>query len=149
MRFVIEYLPSILRTNIIDLIYVLLQGVRDTWFRFGEHIKETDKILSYNSQYPNLQRLLNELYDSTDRHIKVYDGAASDSFLLAYPNAELKPIEIGFVVVKSMSKYHDYNGFTVELPAGFEGNNDLINKIKRTVEDYKFASVKYEIIFSN
>ncbi|MDR2410119.1 MAG: hypothetical protein LBE13_18700 [Bacteroidales bacterium] len=148
LRFVREYLPNILRTNIIDLAFVLLKGIRDTWFRFGEHIKETDVILSYNSQYPNFQRLLNDLYDKNDgRRIKVYDGEAGEDFLLAYPNEELKPVHVGFVVVKPMSEYSSYEGFMVELPAVFEADKDLIDKIKRTVEGYKFAGKKYTIIY--
>ncbi|MDR0604590.1 MAG: hypothetical protein LBG80_09840 [Bacteroidales bacterium] len=151
LKFVREYLPSVLRTNFVDLAYVLLQGIRDTWFRFSEHINETDKVLRYNSQYSNMQRLLNDLYDSNNRHIKVYDGAAENNFLLAYPNEELKTIEIGFEVVYQMSEYMSYEGFIVELPNAFKTNGvvdkDLEDKIKRTVDNYKFASTKYTIIY--
>jgi hypothetical protein len=111
-------------------------------------IEETDRILSYNSQYPNFQRLLNDLYDTTDRKIKVHDGHAAEYFLLAYPNEEQKPIHIGFVVVKPMSEYKSYAGFIIELPVVFESDRDLVKKIRRTVDNYKFAGTNYQIIFN-
>jgi hypothetical protein len=148
LRFVTEYLPYVLRTNIVAFAYVLLKPIRQIWGGVTTHITETDKILSYNSQYPNFQRLLNDLYDETLRRIKVYDGHAADKFLIAYPNSELKPIHIGFVVVKPMSEYKSYVGFIIKLPATFETDNDMVKKIRRTVDNYKLVGTNYKIIFN-
>jgi hypothetical protein len=131
----------------IEFAYILLRGIRTTFFGFKHHITDTNDRLSYNSQYPNLQRLLNDKYDNSSRRIKVYDGTENENFLFAYPNEELKPIEIGFVVVKPMLEYTSYEGFIVELPTDFEQNNDLINSIKQIVNNYKFSGTYYTINF--
>ena len=146
LKFTREYLPHFLRTNLVNLCYVLLRGIRTLYWRFSRNISQTDVALSYNSQYPNFQRLLNDQFDPALRRIKVYDYQQEEPFILAYAEEELKPIVIvGLKIVLPMNAYASYIGFVVELP-DHVFSSDTEEKIKRLVNNYKFSSTIYKII---
>jgi hypothetical protein len=128
-----------------DWCYVLLSSFRTLFFGFKQKLIEWDKQLSYNSQYPNLQRLLNDFFDKDNRAIKVYDGEQDEDFLLIYLNADQKPVILGQVIVNDMTKYDGYEGFIVEVPSYLNTADDIL-KIRKMVDSYMFLGVKYKIV---
>ena len=132
-----------LRGNLVEFTYVLIKPIRAIYFQFLEAKQANENTLSYNAQYPNLQRLLNDKEDPVLRRIKVYDSGDSIDELLIFPNEELKPIHLGQVLVHPSSRW-GYNPFTVIVPNELEY---LKNRIKRILDSYKFAGTKYKIIY--
>ena len=143
-RFVAFLLPIILRTeSIIEYIFTLLEPIRRLHFQFSTHIDDTNISLSYNSQYPNLQRLLNDRFDFADRRIEVRDSGDSIPDLVVRPNEELKPLVLGQLIIRP-SYMWGYRPFTVIVPAVILTN--IENQIRRILDEYKFAGSKYIII---
>ncbi|MDR1878292.1 MAG: hypothetical protein LBQ64_01860 [Bacteroidales bacterium] len=141
-RLITYYLPVSLRGNLVEFLFVLLKPLRRLHFLFLKHVDDTDEKLSYNSQYPNLQRLLNDQCDPVERGIQVRDNGGNIDWTLIYPNAELKPLVMPFVIYPA-SQY-GYQPFTVHVPEGVFNANE--NKLKRLLNQYKFAGTKYKII---
>ena len=134
-------LPVSVRGNLVEFIYVLIIPIRVVYNRFLDLKNENENKLSYNAQYPNLQRLLNDKIDNILRRIKIKDSGESIDELLIYPNAELKPIHLGQVVIYPSSKW-GYKPFTVLVPQSLDNQE---NKIKRLLDNYKFSGTKYKI----
>ena len=134
-------LPTAVRKNLVEFIYVLIAPIRRVYFQFLENKQKTENKLSYNAQYPNLQRLLNDKIDKDDRRIEVRDSGDNIEGLLIYPNEELKPIHLGQVLIYP-SKQWGYKPFLVRVPSGLENQE---SKIKRLLNNYKFLGTKYNI----
>jgi hypothetical protein len=130
-----------LRGNLVEFTYVLIKPIRDIYFRFLEAKQGSENKLSYNAQYPNLQRLLNDKIDAISRRIKVRDSGESIDELLIFPNEELKPIHLGQVPIFPSSRW-GYKPFTVLVPKELE---NFENRIKRLLDNYKFSGTNYEI----
>jgi hypothetical protein len=143
VKFIKHLLPVTLRGNLVELIYVLLKPIRDIYFRFLTQKEDTENKLSYNAQYPNLQRLLNDKIDPILRRIEVRDSGENIDALLIYPNEELKPIHLGQVLIYP-SKMWGYNPFTVLVPQELDNRE---NRIKRLLDIYKFSGTKYKIVY--
>ena len=136
-------LPASLRSNVVDLLAVFTSPIADLHRRFTVFRGGKLSDLSYNSQYPNLQRLLNDRYDEPDRRIRVYDRSQITP-VVVYPDVAVLPLALPVWVYPERVYY--YRGFIVQVPAEFE-NTDTINQIKKTVNTYKFAGIYYEIIY--
>lgn len=126
-----------------DVLYVLTEPLQGLVQRFTHYRSDILSDLSYNSQYPNLQRLLNDRYDNQSRRIRVYDHAQIDE-LIVYPDAEIRPLALPIRVYPPNA--YIYRGFIVIVPASFQGN-DIVNKIIKTVNTYKFVGIYYELIY--
>lgn len=141
-RFVSLLLPIILRTNIIDFLAVLLSVVKNIHLQFLNFRSLRLNDLSYNSQVFSLEKLLNNLYDRDLRRIKIYDGDYAEP-AISYPQADEVALVTPFVIFPAVN--YVYNGFVVELPLAFVFNQDLINKITKKVNTYKFVNTSYKI----
>ncbi|MDR3047959.1 MAG: hypothetical protein LBU51_10210 [Bacteroidales bacterium] len=103
--------------------------------------------LSYNIQYPNIQRLLNDNFDELERRIIVMDSNQSLLPTVAYLSGEIgkRQLRVPFAVY-SWSMW-GYRPFWVIVPFEYSGDENKINAIKKTVENYKFAGTQYELKF--
>lgn len=97
--------------------------------------------MGYNAQHPNLQRLLNDKYDDTDRRIRVYDNTAIVP-IVVYPDNEINPVSIPVVLYPQLR--YSYMGFIVEIPQNL--SVDTRQQIIKTVNIYKFTGTYYQII---
>ena len=140
-KFIKQSLPVAVRKNLVELIYVLIAPIREVHFRFLIAKQEHENKLSYNAQYPNLQRLLNDKLDDVLRRIKIKDSAGNINELLIYPNAELKPLHLGQVIIYPSSLW-GYRPFLVLVPVEL---SNFENKIKRLLDNYKLLGTKYTI----
>jgi hypothetical protein len=132
----------------VELLWVLLYPVRNLHSRFTAFRNEKLVDLSYNSQYPNLQRLLNDKFD-LQRRIKVYDSRSIKP-VIVYPQEHVHSYDdpvVTPIVVRNSSAYF-FNGFTVELPDEFQSDINAVNQINRIVNIHKFTGTKYQIIYS-
>ena len=69
-----EHLPFALRTDsVMAFVLALLSGLLRVRYLFNIHSQDLNRRLSYNSQIANLQRLLNDNFD-TNRQIEVLDA---------------------------------------------------------------------------
>jgi len=143
IKLIKQSLPIALRGNLVEFIHVLIKPIRDVYFRFLTSKQENENKLSYNSQYPNLQRLLNDKFDDIFRRIKIKDGEGSINELLTFPNEELKPLHLGQVIIYPSSQW-GYDPFTVLVPQELE-NPDRENRIRRLLDNYKFSGTKYKV----
>ena len=137
-------LPIAVRKNIIEFIYTLLEPIRRLYYQFVNFIAQIKNKLSYNSQYPNLQRLLNDMFDVDDRRIEIRDNENSIPETLIFPDEELKPIELGQIIIYPDTMWGT-KPFTVIVPAAIL-TEDLEKQIRRIVDEYKFAGTNYIII---
>jgi len=112
--------------------------------RFLSFRSEVLDKLSYNSQYPNLQRLLNNKYDKTLRRIKVLDGNHQNA-LIIYPHVDNIPAVTPLMVYPASN--YSYPPFVVIVPNSF--NQNLINQIVKIVNTYKFLGTKFQIRNTN
>ncbi|MDR2009212.1 MAG: hypothetical protein LBQ22_01870 [Bacteroidales bacterium] len=151
-RFILFLLPVSLRGNILNFITALCSPFSDVYSEFLEFRDKQFKILSYNSQYPNLQRLLNDEHDPEQRRIKVHDGEYLDH-LVVYPSGENEPLlilnpghENGIIVIHKYTAY-EYPNPVMELPAEFENNTDCLARIDRGVSFYKFSGIEFDKIY--
>jgi len=136
-----QVLPTIIRKNLVDFIYVLIKPIRDIYFRFLVAKEDNESKLSYNAQYPNLQRLLNDKFDEVLRRIQVKDSGESIDELLIFPNEEQKPLHLGQVIIYPSSRW-GYSPFLVLVPEELRSEE---NKIRRYLDNYKFSGTKYTI----
>ncbi len=139
-----DILPTAIRKNIIEFIHAPIEPIIRLYFQFTSHRKEVAERLSYNAQYPNLQRRLNERFDREDRRIEVRDNGDNVPDMLIYPNAEQKPIILGQVILRPSSAW-GYQPFTVIVPASIL-TGDTEKQTRRILDEYKFAGTKYKII---
>jgi len=104
--------------------------------------------LSYNSQYPNLQRLLNDKFDDAERRIKVYDAPNIINSTIAYNSGQFGKSQLRTDFVIHSWREWGYRAFIVDIsgmPSGFISNIDNINQITKLVNIYKFSGTKYKI----
>jgi hypothetical protein len=151
-RFINLLLPLKLRNNIIDFLATLLDDIAQIFAKFSVFRATQLKALLYNSQYVNFQRLLNDLYDSTSRRIRVYDAPYVEP-IIVYPAADCVPVNTQITTSSPLliiynNSVHLYNGAVVELPYSFQSDTNKINQIEKKINTYKFAGVGYKIIYT-
>ena len=136
-------LVTLRTSSIIQLAYVLLYPVQKIYLLFIAYRTQTNNALSYNSQYPNVQRLLNDKIDSSLRRIKVYDN--QNNFpVISYYEIDNVPVITNFIIYHET--YYVQAAFIVSLPAVIYNNNNKKNQIEKLVNQYKFCQTKYLII---
>ena len=145
IKLIKQSLPMAVRGNLVVFIYVLIAPIRYIYNKFITEKEANENSLSYNSQYPNLQRLLNDRFDYQQRRIKVKDGGGTIPETLISVNEELKPWELGLVPIHHSSRW-GVAPFTVLVP-NLNEFKEKESRIKRTVDSYKFSGTKYEIIY--
>jgi len=151
LQLIKESLPVSVRGTLVEWIYVLIKPILVVYNRFKDLKTDNENKLSYNAQYPNLQRLLNDKLDSILRRIKVKDGDETIDELLVFPNEEIKPIHLGepeeLVLIYPSSRW-GYEPFTVLVPELQENGEEfkkIENRIKRLLDIYKFLGTQYKI----
>ncbi|MCL2245861.1 MAG: hypothetical protein FWC10_06720 [Lentimicrobiaceae bacterium] len=103
IKLIKQSLPMAVRGNLVVFIYVLIAPIRYIYNKFIVEKEANENGLTYNAQYPNLQRLLNDRFDSDSRRIEVRDGAGTINETIIFRNEELKPWELGLVVIHHSS----------------------------------------------
>ena len=81
-------IPFVFRLALTDLLIVLTLPVQSLHARFMDFRLAMLNRLSYNSQYPNLQRLLNDRADTQQRRIRVYDATNTITGSIAYNSGQ-------------------------------------------------------------
>jgi len=157
-RFICLLLLLKLRSNIIDFLAVLLTDIKNIHLRFLTFRERNLEALRYNAQYPSLQKLLNTLYDTQLKRIRVYDSLYSEP-IIVYPQADEIPVltltEIAPNVLIPLIIYpsaeYNFSGFIVELPSDLHtpSNADKRKQITKTVDIYKFLGTKYKITYAS
>lgn len=127
-----------------QLLYVLLSPVKAMHSQFVAMKNKIALALSYNSQYPNLQRLLNDLYDNSLRRIIVTDMQPLNP-VISYPEADEIELIMPFVIYNEY--YYSNRPFSVILPMSLQDNNNRKYGIKRILNQYKFCGTKYTITY--
>jgi hypothetical protein len=143
-RFICLLLPTAIRNGILDFFAVHLSPVKVLYCQFLAFRQKKLNDLSYNNQYPNFQRLLNNKFDKAQRRIRVYDKAHEP--VIIWPIIDKIPGITSLVIHYNISSYYD--GFTVELPSEFNDNIYQEVKIRKIINTYKFVGTKYQIIYS-
>lgn len=139
-RLIVCMLPYSLRGNIVDLIEVMVRPLKRYYHQFLSFKEREETALTYNSQTPLLQKLLNDTLETsgiyiTDAPYHVIDGV--------WENAEYKPKEIGFWEIIGKSDI-GYRGFYVYVPVALSDKKQIIAAL---VDRYKFAGTQCEIVF--
>ena len=147
-KIITDNIPFVMRLALVDLLIVLTLPVKELHIRFKDFRLAVLNKLSYNAQYPNLQRLLNDRYDSTQRRIKVYDSPNIVNTCLAYPSGQFgkQQLKTNFII-KSWRSW-GYRPFVVDIsqmPSWFKDAEDNVNQIAKIVNIYKFSGTKYSI----
>jgi len=135
-----------LRTDTIrQFIYALLYPVERIFKgAFTPFMNLINKQLSYNCQYPSLQKLLNDSADNIYRRIRVLDNCYEIPIMI-HPEAD--QIAVFTTLLSSPEQYYIYSGFIVKLPIAFKKDKDKIKKIEKLVNINKFAGTIYKIIY--
>ena len=142
-------IPFVFRLALTDLLIVLTLPVQSLHARFMDFRLAMLNRLSYNSQYPNLQRLLNDRADTQQRRIRVYDATNTIAGNIAYNSGQHGKPQLKTDFVARSWQQWGYRPFVVELPAEFQDNANKLNQIIKLVNTYKFAGTKYRILIIN
>lgn len=146
-------LPFTLRSkSVLSLLCALCIPFRLLYSGLISFKNEVSAELSYNSQYPSMQRLLNDKLDPTLRRILVEDDSSTVDGLFIYPEVyedcilleEAETTNNCTLITESSAWGH--NPFVVKLPAALFGNTDTLNQASRLIKKYKYYGVKYKII---
>jgi hypothetical protein len=150
-KLVASLLPFSLRDALTELIFAIILPVRTLHTSFKDYRFSKVKALSYNCQYPNFQRLLNDRFDNVEgkRRILVYDSFESIWSTIAYDSGLKGKRQLRTVFAVHSWRTWGYKPFTVSLPCEFEEDKNKIKQIKRIVNMYKFAGTTYQIIYQN
>lgn len=143
-KLIFNVLPTLLRGNLAWFIRTLIYPICRVYWLFMDFRDKQKTALSYNSQYPNLQRLLNDKFDNILRRIKIYDGNFQTP-LIIYPTAD--QIEVITPIMIYPAYYYSYPPFIVELPSIFQNDQNKINQINKIVNIYKFLGTFFTIIY--
>lgn len=138
-------LPTGLRANVINYFAILLSPLTDIHNNFRQFRNAQLNAMSYNCQYPSLQKLLNDKFDSLSRRIKVYDGAPSEP-VIVFPQVDDIPVITPLLVL--LNDATEYYPFIVELPSSFNSDVTRLVAIWKTVDRYKLSGINYKVIFT-
>lgn len=134
-----------IRGNLVELLYCMLYSLKSLHFQFYIFRSNTAKVLTYNAQYPNLQRLLNDKFDNISRSIKVYDGDPQFSIII-YPTSN----ETEVVTPQILYTGSNYLSplFIIDVPVAFQNQQNIINQINKTVLNNIFLGTNFKMIYS-
>lgn len=157
-KLITTLLPFSMRGNLREIIYVFTRPFRIIHHLFIYHISRTTNKLSYNCQYPQLQRLLNDHFDAFNRRIRVKEGVNTVSEPIIYRASDYQPKIVGLLKVYPASRW-GYMPFIVEIPytINMSGEpaddviilpeDDTVKQIRRMVEIYKLSGTKYTLTY--
>ena len=136
-------------SQLLELFYILCKPILDLYSKFKDFKGNVPCKMEYNAQYPCLQRLLNDNFDTTLRRIKVYDALHAGTTLI-YPDGTKNGTPNNQnCTLTTFLVYPDCNqnaGFTVELPNSIYNDQKIKNQIISLVNIYKFAGTHYKVI---
>lgn len=141
-KLIVQMLPLRLRGTLVYFIEVLIRPLKSLYYKFMLFKSNNEDALSYNSQMPLLQKLLNNYLKTSDVYVEDATYIEIDG---VYENLEYKPKKIGFWGVISKDEI-GYNGFVVYVPVSFRSRE---NAIKSLVDKYKFSGTNYSIVYFN
>lgn len=133
-------MPQALRGNLLSLAWTLTHGVRVLHLRGLAARTQHWKEISFNSQYPLLQKLLNDECDPTNRGIRIMDNDEVPDTVVAYPNStSYVQSVVGVLVVHPWHNYL-YPGFVIVLPENLDVDKKRVVKLADT---YKMTGTHY------
>jgi len=145
LKHINDNLLATLRSNSVrQFFYVLLFPFISIHNLFIALRVQANTSLSYNMQYPSLQRLLNDRFDNNLRRIRVYDSSSALAINIDAIADDTNHIATPFNICDPWTITH--SGFTVELPNILYINQNIINQVTKLVNNYKFLSMHYQII---
>lgn len=144
-------LPFSLRSaSIISLLKVLTKNIKIIYSELFVFKNEVENKLSYNSQYPSLQKMLNDKFDDVLRRITVSDDplGLEGVFIRTKVYQEcvlIQPAsENNCVLISSHSKW-GYQPFIISLPTVIYNDTDKYNQINQLIKIYKFQGTRFVI----
>ena len=143
-KYIRTLLPFQLRGDMTELLFAWLRPIRTLHSKFLNFRNAEAKALSYNAQYPALQRMLNDRFDKTQRRIRVQEGSSTVNGPFVYPNADNRPAMLGTLLLFQSSQW-GYAPFEVRIPIALSTDQNTIDQIKRSVNIFKFFGTHYII----
>jgi hypothetical protein len=140
-------LPFSLREALKDMVAVLVMPFEVLFEHLRDYCSARFNDLRYNSQYPSMQRMLNDRIDATARRIRVSDNLDAIQPVLAYPSGTVGKQQLVATFTVSSWLVWGYRGFAVALPSALNQNQK--NRVKKLVNTYKFTGTSYSIIIDN
>ena len=152
-RLALAIVPLKLRKSLLmNIIYVMLSGVRRAASVFSSYREQTNYRLTHNGQVCYLRAVLNDRFDWQDRRITIEDVDAEEGLFLYRRslNRFLKAPkrDNGHSIILNKRAFSGSNSvnFTVVVPAALMGTFNEA-QMKALVDTYKLASKRYTITY--
>lgn len=151
-RFIEQQLPPKWRqTRYIAMLYSWLKPVETLLGKFLLRNTDLDYRNKYSSQQKSLTILLNNLFDNTDRRIRVQTISDSNPNSFIYFNSEGEPAEYDYFYSEGEPAEYDYfysesiaAGGIVYVPLALQSNEE---QIKAWVRFYIFSGINFKIVY--
>ena len=150
LKIVSQIIPRVLRKDrFAAIIFALLKPLQDLNDIFSAWADKIKVKLIYNSQTIYLEKILNDLFDSTLRRIEVITTIRSLEIMMTNLTEGLTPIYI-FNASEGISEPYIFNGsesfdydFEVRIPSELSALSD---RITAQVNDLKLSEKRFKII---
>lgn len=142
-KLIVLLLPTFLRNpRIIGFLRAAVNPLSKLYDDFNKYRTEDHKRLDHNWQKCYFEKRLNDIYDSTERKIKIIEGEKYSREYI-YTHGERKPINLGIIYIRSSNDFADTGSdFTIDMNK-VEANEDDLNA---QINFYKLAGTRYNII---
>ena len=155
LAWVRKYGPvNVFHSEVIDLLSALLQPVVTLYDAFIVFSEEIDRKSKYSSQQGVLRSLLNDLFDVTERRIRIV--TLSDAIDEIYINYKAETLDEEVYIFKKTEVAEDdtfvftkeelkgINGFEVYVPSSLQSKE---GELRSWIEYYRLADKEYNIIY--
>lgn len=148
----LELLPTVLRKDraLVILANACLFPLRTIHSNFIGYSNDIASIMGYNSQTCYLRKMLNDLYDPTQRRIQVRN-AERNEYLMIYRMEEQLPVMINRdgdgapTMIYRLDAINYDSRFDVLLPTSFLNNTQLVRQIEASINGYRLATRYFNI----
>ena len=145
-KLILMYLPSFRRKYItFNFLYVLISPIEKMYIDFLKVRKANIDKLTYNYQICSIRKRLNDVFDKTNRRIKIY-GSETYAGLYLYTENEDDAIRSKTkflpLYLRTESELYQEFDFIVEIPN--TGINEI--ELKAEIDFLKIESKRYQIV---
>lgn len=131
---------------------VLVKPIQTLHSQFLDLVTSTRYKMNLTGQVIYLEHYLNDLFDVAQRRIFIEDGSAIIAPFI-FLKSENQPDEIVYkksenaddLILRTLSEYSSVFDFIVKVPLAIPLTEDLKNKIRAAVNQYKQAGSSYTI----
>lgn len=152
-RLALAIVPLKLRRSLLmNIIYVMLSGVRRAASVFGSYREQTNYRLTHNGQVCYLRAVLNDRFDWSQRRIEIEDVAEEEGTILyrrslsRFLMAPARSTGRALIINKRAFTGSNSVDFAVIVPAELRGTF-VEAQMKALVDTYKLASKRYTITY--